>query len=211
MVGEYATKNRDFVVFLDHFSQDTRCYPANARIFVDELYRRWAERNPQAGAENLQQPQRRTGETIFISYSSDDIGAARRLNDDLDKIGGDVAWFDKSALRPGDDWNQQIRSAIQRCTFFLALISANTERQDEAFFREEWIEAVERSRKIQGRKFIFPIVIDPDYTGAMGYYALVPEQFRAFQYSHAPAGQMSEDLKQELIQQLRTLRKARSA
>jgi len=66
-------------------------------------------------------------------------------------------------------------------------------------------------RRIQGRKFIFPVVIDSDYGGAMGRYALVPEQFRAFQYSHAAAGQMSQELKEELQEQLRTLRRTRAA
>jgi hypothetical protein len=210
MVGQETTSNRDFIAFLDHFSQDTRWFSTDAGTFVAELYRRWTERNPQAPAQETEELARKSGETIFISYSSEDIGAARRLNDDLSEIGGDVAWFDKSALKAGDNWNQHIRSAIQRCTFFLPLISRNTERREEAFFREEWIEAVERSRKIQGRKFIFPIVIDADYAGAMERYALVPEQFRALQYSHAPAGQISEELRQELKEQLRAVRRART-
>ncbi len=159
-----------------------------------ELYHRWSERNPQKPSGDLDSSAAKSGEAIFISYSSDDIDAARRLHENLGEIGGDVAWFDKSALRGGDDWNRQIRSAIQRCTFFLPLISTNTEQRTEGFFREEWLEAAERSRKIQGRKFIFPIVIDPDYRGNMGSYSLVPEQFRAFQYSHAPRGQMTDEL-----------------
>ena len=48
-----------------------------------------------------------SGGTIFISYSSDDLGAAKSLFDDLQTIGGDVAWFDKSALKPGDNWERQ--------------------------------------------------------------------------------------------------------
>jgi len=211
LVGCRTTKNRDFVAFLDYFSQDTRYYAVDASAFVDELYRRWSERNPEALAQQPGVPARKSGEAIFISYSSDDVGAAKRLNEELAGIGGDVAWFDKTALQPGDEWNQHIRSAIQRCTFFLPLISANTERRPEAFFREEWLEAVERARKIQGRKFIFPIVVDPEFNGAADRYTLVPEQFRALQYSHAPGGQMGEALRDELSGQLRELRRARVA
>jgi len=211
LVGEETARNRDFVVFLERFSQDTRCYQIDARAFVDELYQRWSKRNPVAPAPNPGPETVKPGDTIFISYSSDDIGAARRLNKDLSEIGGDVAWFDKTELRAGDDWEQRVRGAIQRCTLFLPLISANTERRHEAFFREEWLEAAERSRKIQGRKFIFPVVIDPDYGGAMSSYALVPDRFRAFQYSHAPAGQMSDELKVELQEHLRIVRRARAA
>ena len=215
LVGEEATKDRNFTVFLERFSQDSRCYPVDARTFVAELYRRWSERNPAASsaaqATGLPPGEPATaGGTIFISYSSGDIGAARKLFDELKTISGDVAWFDKSALKPGDDWNQHIRSAVQRCGLFLPLLSANTEERTEGYFRLEWSEAAERSRRIQGRKFILPVVIDPDYTGGMGRYALVPEPFKAFQYSHAPAGQMSDELRGEIQEQLRILRRARA-
>jgi hypothetical protein len=122
-----------------------------------------------------------------------------------------VAWFDKTDLKPGDDWNQRLRSAVQRCGLFLPLLSSNTERRMEGYFRLEWGEAAERSKRIQGRKFIFPIVIDPDYTGGMKSYALVPDAFRALQYCHAPSGQISEDLKAELREQLRDLRRPRTS
>jgi hypothetical protein len=217
-VGRKSLEDHDFIVFLERFSQDSRCYPVDARAFVAELYQRWSERNPAASATPqavLGQPgpsaELSASGTIFISYSSDDIGAAKKLFADLQEIGGDVAWFDKTALKPGDNWDQHLRSAVQRCSLFLPLLSANTEQRTEGYFRLEWSEAAERSKRIQGRKFIFPIVIDPDYTGAMGRYALVPEAFKAVQYCHAPAGQISEDLKGELREQLRNLRRARTA
>jgi hypothetical protein len=209
LVGEETAKDRNFTVFLERFSQDSRCYPVEARAFVAELYRRWSERNPEPTVQLDEPMPTSTGGSIFISYSSDDIGAAKRLFADLEEIGGDVAWFDKSALKPGDQWDLHIRSAIQRCSLFLPLLSVNTEQRTEGYFRLEWTEAAERSRRIQGRKFIFPIVIDPDYAGGMGRYALVPEQFTAFQYSHAPAGQMSNELKGEIREQLRALRRGR--
>jgi hypothetical protein len=93
---------------------------------------------------------------------------------------------------------------------FLPLLSANTEQRTEGYFRLEWDEAAERSRRIQGRKFIFPIVIDADYVGDMRRYALVPEAFKAVQYCHAPVGQMSDELKGELREQLRILRRPRA-
>jgi len=210
LVGEEANRSQEFVVFLEHFSQDSLCYRIDPALFVDQLYQRWSKRNP-APSHGHDVPDAKSGEAIFISYSSDDIGAARKLNEDLNELGGDVVWFDKTTLMAGDEWELQIRSAIQRCTLFLPLISSNTESRTEAFFREEWGEAVERTRRIQGRKFILPIVIDPDFSGAMERYRLVPEQFKAFQYCHAPGGRMSEELRNELRTQLRALRKARAA
>ena len=216
-VGHETKEDHDFTVFLERFSQDSRYYPVDARAFVAELYQRWSVRNPAASSRS----KAADGEpgptadlsasgTIFISYSGDDIGAAKRMFSDLQEIGGDVAWFDKSALKPGDNWDHHLRSAVQRCGLFLPLLSANTEQRTEGYFRLEWNEAAERSRKIQGKKFIFPIVIDPTYAGAMGQYVLVPEAFKAFQYCHAPGGQISNDLKGELREQLRTLRRGRA-
>jgi hypothetical protein len=216
-VGEETTNDRNFTVFLERFSRDSRCYPVDARAFVAELYRRWAARNPvssvearAAGSESVESATVSPGGAIFISYSSHDIIAAKRLLADLQEIGGDVAWLDKSTLKPGDDWERCLRSAVRRCSLFVPLLSANTEQRTEGYFRLEWTEAAERSRRIQGRKFIFPIVIDPDYAGVMERYALVPEAFKAFQYCHAPAGQVSDELKVELREQLRTLRRARA-
>ena len=122
-----------------------------------------------------------------------------------------MAWFDKSALKPGDPWHARILEAVRRCPCFLPLISHQTETRTEGYFRLEWTEAAERSRRILGRKFLFPIVIDPDYDGAMSRYRLVPEEFKAFQYSHAPDGTMTEVLKAELTARLQTVRRSGSA
>src|SRR5258708_39362203 len=46
LVGKETATDRDLTVFLERFSRDSRCYPVEARTFVDELYRRWSERNP---------------------------------------------------------------------------------------------------------------------------------------------------------------------
>ncbi len=213
LVGEETTRDRDLIVFLERFSQDSRCYSTDAPGFVSELYRRWRQRNPagETASEAQAAETPSAGGTIFISYSSDDLGAAKSLFADLQKIGGDVAWFDKSALRPGDNWERHILGAIQKCSLFLPLLSSNTEQRTEGYFRLEWDEAAERSRRIEGRKFIFPIVIDQDYSGNMSRYSLLPERFRAFQYSHAPRGEMSDGLRDEIKEHLRNLRRARAS
>jgi hypothetical protein len=216
-VGEEIANDRNFTVFLERFSQDSRYFPMGARIFVGELHRRWSERNPSLSAAAEQSGARAEepggvllGGSIFISYSHDDAGAAKELFAGLQEMGGDVAWFDKSALKPGDNWEQHILGAIQRCSLFLPLVSSNTEQRTEGYFRREWSEAAERCRKIQGRKLIFPVVIDPQYNGDMSRYMLVPEQFKAFQFSHAPMGRMTIELKQEIQEQLRSQRRARA-
>lgn len=211
LVGTETTRDRDLIVFLERFSQDSRCYPGEAKAFVAELYRRWRERNPDAGPATQEHAAETAapGGTIFISYSSDDLGAARELFAGLQDIGGDVAWFDKSALKPGDPWERQILGAIQKCSLFLPLLSANTEQRAEGYFRLEWDEAAERSRRIEGRKFILPIIVDRNYAGDMSRYQLLPERFKSFQYSHAPDGRMGDGLRGVITEQLRSLRRTR--
>src|SRR5262249_26594112 len=143
------------------------------------------------------------------SYSSDDIDAARALCGGLQEIGAGVIWFDKTQLHPGDEWDAQIKAALKRCDFFLALISAHTERRDEGYFYREWRDAEDRSRGISRRRFIIPVVVDPAYSGNARDYQRIPEGFFAFQFAHAPGGQMNDDLRQSVQEALRELERRR--
>ena len=91
------------------------------------------------------------------------------------------------------------------------LVSDNTETREEGFFREEWTLASKRSRRIQGRKFIIPIVVDRDYDGNAGRFHLVPESFLSTHFGHAPQGALSNDLLKELRDLIRERRSQRSA
>jgi hypothetical protein len=214
LVEASADHNGSLTLFLERFSPDTWVFPGGAREFAAELARRWQERHPGAAArsddatEALPAPPR-ADDTLFISYSSTDLAAARRLFAGLQKIGADVAWFDKSELKPGDDWERKIRHAINGCYLFLPLVSANTETREEGFFRKEWTLAGERVRGIQGRKFIIPIVVDRGYDGNASRYALVPDSFPHRHFSHAPDGDLNDDLLNELTRLIRERRSHR--
>ena len=147
-------------LFLERFSPDTWVFPGSAREFVAELARRWQERHPRSAPRSDDTteavPAPRTDDTLFVSYSRTDLAAARRLFTGLQDIGADVAWFDKSELKPGDDWEQKIRNAINGCYLFLPLVSANTETREEGFFREEWTLAGERSSPHPGPQVHHP-------------------------------------------------------
>ena len=178
LIERSSDPSGSLILFLERFSPDSWVFPGSAREFVAELAQRWQERHPRSTSRPDEITEAataaRTDETFFISYSRTDLAAARQLSADLQKIGADVAWFDKSELKPGDDWEQKIRNAINGCYLFLPLVSTNTETRDEGFFREEWTLASERARRIQGRKFIIPIVVDRDYEGNPRRFHLVP-------------------------------------
>jgi hypothetical protein len=216
IIEQQARQDRSLTLFLEGFSQNTRIYPGTAQAFVAELARRWDERNPPppasevtAGPPSPAAPPSPLRGRIFISYTRGDRDAARALLAEIEAIGGEgVAWLDLGEIEPGATWNNEITRALAECGLFFALVSARTEERDEGFFRREWHEAAERSLSIQGRRFIFPVVIDPDFDGD-ARYARVPDRFRAFQFSHAPGGHMTETLRETLTSELRGLRRSR--
>ena len=84
----------------------------------------------------------------------------QRLKAALDAAGL-TTWFDLDRLEGGDDYDRKIRANIERCSFFVPVISATTQRRHEAYFRREWSYAVDRARSIaDGGVFILPVCID---------------------------------------------------
>jgi hypothetical protein len=213
LVGD-EVRDQSLTLFLERFSHKTRVYPGDPTRFVSELLRRWLERHPppvQSGTtETLGLPAEIGAGEVFVSYSHDDIAVARTLCSGLESIGAGVIWFDKSKLRPGDEWERQINAALKRCDLFLPLLSVNTEARTDGYFHGEWRIAEERGRTILGRGFIIPVVVDPVYTGNAKDYKLVPEGFFNFQFGHAPGGRMNDDLRGTMIKALRELRRRRS-
>ena len=122
--------------------------------------------------------------SIFLSYASEDTEAARRVCEALRAEGLEV-WFDKSELRGGDAWDASIRSQIKECALFLPVISANTQRRTEGYFRLEWRLAEQRSHLMaKSRPFIVPVAVDD--TPEAG--AQVPDAFLEVQWSRLPGG-----------------------
>lgn len=122
--------------------------------------------------------------TLFISYASEDREAARRLRDTLAAAGLDV-WYDENELGGGDSWDAKIRRQIRECDYFMPVISANTERRKEGYFRREWRLAVERTLDMADDvMFLLPVCID----GTSENNARVPEKFFAVQWLRATGG-----------------------
>jgi hypothetical protein len=131
---------------------------------------------------------------IFISYAREDLPAVQRLKAAMDGAGL-TTWFDLDRLESGDDYDRKIRANIARCSFFLPVISATTQRRHEAYFRREWSYAVDRTRNLaDGAKFILPVCIDDTPESE----ALVPEQFKALHIARMPGGDPAADFLQRL-------------
>lgn len=188
------------VDFLQRVSVRTRVY-TGAEAFVSELYRRWKDRQAPAASAVAAVPQRflppareMPENAIFISYAREDLPAVQRLKAALDAAGL-TTWFDFDRLEGGDDYDRKISANIARCSFFLPVISANTQRRLEGYFRREWSYAVDRSRNIaEGAVFILPVCID-DTTESE---ALVPDKFRSLHISRLAGGEPTPEFLRRL-------------
>jgi hypothetical protein len=77
------------------------------------------------------------------------------------------------------------------------VISANTQRRLEAYFRREWNYALDRARNMaDGALFILPVSLDA--TGAAD--AIVPERFRALHFTSLPDGAVTPEFAARLAE-----------
>ena len=128
-------------------------------------------------------------QAVFISYAREDLAAVQKLKAGLDAA-GIVAWFDMDRLESGDDFTRKIRGNVARCSFFIPVISATTQRRVEGWFRREWNWAVDRTEGMAaGARFILPVCIDD--TPEKG--ALVPEAFMKAHWLRLPGGDVSPE------------------
>jgi hypothetical protein len=179
-------RDAGLVSFLVHFSSQTKVFGARGAVeFVDELWTRWRERHPHSTPDVLEQSGREMPTNgIFISYAREDLAAVHELTAGL-QAAGLPFWFDYESLQPGDSFGTEIEQYISRsCCCFVAIISRNTERRHEGFFRREWKSALERDRGIHSaRKFIIPVVVDDTRDPTM-----VPPRFSELNYTRLPGG-----------------------
>jgi TolB-like protein/Tfp pilus assembly protein PilF len=119
-----------------------------------------------------------TTKAVFLSYASQDAGAARNICEALRGAGIEV-WFDQSELRGGDSWDQKIRKQIRDCALFIPIVSANTQARREGYFRLEWKLADDRTHLMaRGTPFLLPVCIDD----TKDWDALVPDSFMSVQW-----------------------------
>jgi TolB-like protein/tetratricopeptide (TPR) repeat protein len=122
---------------------------------------------------------------VFLSYASQDADAAQKISGAL-RAAGIQVWFDQSALRGGDVWDQTIRKQIKTCVLFIPVVSRHTHERDEGYFRLEWKLAVDRSHLMTGNKaFLLPVVVDDTREDDEN----VPDKFREVHWTRLPGGE----------------------
>jgi hypothetical protein len=204
-VGEVLADNHSvsdgrLMGFLQQVSVRTRVY-SGAEKFVDELHRRWMTRHKPGEVVELNLPQRflpperdMPDNAVFISYAREDLQAVQKLKAGLDAA-GIKTWFDLDRLEGGDDYDRKIQRNIARCSYFIPVVSATTERRLEGYFRREWSYALDRSRNIaEGALFIVPVCID----GTQAIDAHVPDRFKALHITRLPGGEVTPEFARHL-------------
>ncbi|MBV8975126.1 MAG: toll/interleukin-1 receptor domain-containing protein [Sinobacteraceae bacterium] len=194
LADDHSSQDDRLVAFLQQVSVRTRIY-LGAERFVEELYRRW-QAGRRAAAAATAQPARflppareMPDNAVFISYAREDLPAVQQIKAGLEAA-GITTWFDLDRLEVGDDYDRKIQRNIMRCSYFIPVVSANTQRRLEGYFRREWSYAIDRVRNMaDGALFILPVSID--HTTAAE--ALVPDKFKALHFTHLAHGQVSAE------------------
>jgi hypothetical protein len=219
LVGSFANRDNDLVLFLRHFSPRTKIASCPPAEFVAELAARYTGRaagsaaaraNPLDGAAIGSSDAGIAGNAdmppgaVFISYAHEDQAAAGRLRDFLEEEAGIDVWLDKRGLEPGDDWDYEINRNLKHCSYFIPLISAASTRRRKGYYRFEWNWAADQAKAYaDSAKFIIPVAIDDTPEGAEG----VPDRFRREQWARLPGGAGSEDFRRRMVALVRDYRR----
>jgi hypothetical protein len=200
MADDHTSEDERLVSFLQQVSVRTRIY-LGAERFVDELHDRLAARRRPAApaargtpARFLPPAREMPDNAVFISYAREDLPAVQQIKAGLESAGITV-WFDMDRLEVGDDYDRKIQRNIARCSYFIPVVSATTQRRLEGYFRREWSYAIDRVRNMaDGALFILPVTIDDTSAGA----ALVPDKFKALHFTQLPGGVVAAEFAQRL-------------
>ncbi len=163
VVDSGAREDRTLIEFLQAFRTRTEVFECNSAIeFVDELHARWQKRAPllegRVDSAATQAPP--PPGAIFLSYASEDRDIAEHILIELGKANLDV-WFDREQLMAGDDFQDRIRSNVERSSLFVPVLSRRCLVRERRFFRLEWEFAFLKARMLpRSVRFIYPVVVD---------------------------------------------------
>lgn len=128
--------------------------------FMKDIHTMLTSTSEDSPFRSLVLDKRREGE-IFISYNSNDVMAASELFCKLTQYDNLQVWFDNVRLNGGDNYESEIRHAINHCKIFIPILSPSVAevlktrgKSIERFFIDEWRWASETNA------VILPIAID---------------------------------------------------
>ncbi|GAA0833513.1 TIR domain-containing protein [Cupriavidus pauculus] len=96
---------------------------------------------------------------IFLSYGSPDLQRVRAIYDRLREKGLNI-WFDKEKLRPGQQWDFEIRKALRQSDIVLLVISGSSIDRRGYVQREIKIAISYLEEKLRTDVYAIPILLD---------------------------------------------------
>ncbi len=98
--------------------------------------------------------------SVFVSYVREDALAANWIASELAGTGVDV-WLDTERIAGGKVWRDEIATAIERCDFFVPLLSSAWLAKHESVARLELAHAQRRSTALfSKRPRVVPVLLD---------------------------------------------------
>ncbi len=163
VVDSGAREDRALIGFLRAFKTRTEVFEHQGPVeFVDELHARWTARTAREPAGPAVVPQQAPARPAASSSATRARTAppSRGLPPRSPTAKLDV-WLDREQLMAGDDFEDRIRTNIDRCALFVPVLSRNCAVRDARFFRLEWKYALRKSSMLpESVRFFFPVVID---------------------------------------------------
>ncbi|GAB5494311.1 MAG: hypothetical protein Phog2KO_45260 [Phototrophicaceae bacterium] len=104
--------------------------------------------------------------TIFVAYADADADYAKRLIDDLNRM-GHACWIDTSGIKGGDEWIQSIVEGINNSYAFIIVVTVAS--TNSKWVRDEILWAQQKN------KVIIPVIIE-DATQEDGFFPLTSYQ-----------------------------------
>src|SRR5271166_2664084 len=154
------------VIYFSRLTKRIRVLPTDPIELISELYRRWRKKYPAPVGDpyfmnKAHREKHRARGCIFVSYASPDLEIACYVVSQLQKAGC-LVWFDKEQLQPGEDWEEELRKAVEeRCGLFLSIISDHTAVRLEGYdIFERKLAGKRREKLADNAIFYLPLRID---------------------------------------------------
>ena len=96
--------------------------------------------------------------SVFLCHASEDKAAVRTLRTMIEQWGHDP-WLDEEKLLPGQDWDREIRRAVERADVVIVCLSSRSEKQ--GYVQKEIKRALDvADEQPEGSIFLIPVKLN---------------------------------------------------
>lgn len=130
---------------------------------------------------------------VFISYTSADREIVEPITDALISSGIN-AWMDKKRLKAGQNWDFEIRRALDKAVLIVVFISSRSTNKRGYVQRELRLALEKAEEKLIDDVYVIPVLLDND--------AIIPEQIKDLQFIRYEDENFQENLVDSVQHQL---------